>query len=82
MPINVKGGVRYRVKTTKSGKRVRLAFTKGGKVVEAKNIDSGAIHTPAEFAKDRKGRSKTRKKVRRSGMKAKLVNFVRKLRKK
>lgn len=61
---------------------MRLAFTKGGKVVEAKNIDSGKIHTQSEFARDRKKKSKTRKKVRRAGMKEKLVNFVRRLRKK
>jgi len=40
-------GVRYRMK-----KGVRLAF-KGNKVVEAKNTTTGAVHTPAEFAKDR-----------------------------
>lgn len=55
-------GVRYRVKTTKGGKRVRLAF-KGSRVVEAKNIDTGAKHTPAEFAAERKGR-KGKKKAR------------------
>lgn len=81
MPINVKGGVRYRVKTTKTGKRIRLAFTKKGKVVEAKNIDSGKIHTQSDFAKDKKRSSKTKKKVRRAGIKQKLVNFVRRLRK-
>lgn len=46
-------GVRYRTKTTKGGKKVRLAF-KGNKVVEAKNIETGATHTPKEFAADRK----------------------------
>lgn len=46
-------GVRYRVKTTKKGKKIRLAF-KGGQVVEAKNLESGATHTPAEFVADRK----------------------------
>lgn len=49
MPIK---GARYRVKTTSKGKRVRLAF-KGKKVVEAKNLKTGATHTPADFAKDR-----------------------------
>ena len=48
MPIK---GARYRY--TKSG--VRLAF-KGNTVVEAKNTDTGATHTPAEFAADRKKR--------------------------
>ena len=48
MPIP---GARYRVKTMKGGKKVRLAF-KGSKVVEAKNLMSGATHTPAEFAAD------------------------------
>jgi len=50
-------GTRFRVKTTKSGKRVRLAF-KGGKVIEAKNIDSGATHTPREFRADRRRRKR------------------------
>lgn len=49
MPIK---GARYRVKTTSKGKRVRLAF-KGKKVVEAKNLKTGATHTPADFTKDR-----------------------------
>jgi hypothetical protein len=58
MPIR---GAKYRVKTTKSGKRVRLAFKKG-EVVEAKNIDTGKIHTSKEFAADKKRRSKAKKK--------------------
>lgn len=45
-------GARYRVKTTSHGKHVRLAF-RGGSVVEAKNLATGATHTPAEFAADR-----------------------------
>lgn len=49
MPLK---GARYRVKQTPKGP-VRLAF-KGGKVVEAKNLKTGATHTPAEFAADRK----------------------------
>lgn len=44
-------GVRYRVTSTPKGK-VRLAF-KGSKVIEAKNMKSGATHTPAEFKADR-----------------------------
>lgn len=52
MPLK---GVRYRVKTTKAGKKVRLHFKKGSNVVdEAKNLKTGATHTPAEFAKDRR----------------------------
>lgn len=54
MPIK---GARYRVKTTKGGKKVRLAF-KGGEVVEAKNLETGATHTPSEFKKDRKGKKR------------------------
>lgn len=50
MPIP---GARYRVTTTKKGKKVRLAF-KGKTVVEAKNLKTGAVHTPQEFAHDRK----------------------------
>jgi hypothetical protein len=47
--------VHYAVKTTKSGKKVRLAF-EDGQVVEAKNLKTGAVHTPSEFAEDRKKR--------------------------
>lgn len=60
MPIK---GARYRVTTTKSGKKVRLAF-KGNKVVEAKNLKSGATHTPAEFKKDSLARVKRRNATR------------------
>jgi|APGre2960657404_1045060.scaffolds.fasta_scaffold69343_3 hypothetical protein len=49
MPLK---GVRYRVKQTPKGP-VRLAF-QGKSVVEAKNLKSGATHTPREFAQDRK----------------------------
>lgn len=45
---------RFAVKTTKTGKKVRLAFTPSGKVIEAKNLKTGATHTPTEFKKDRK----------------------------
>lgn len=44
--------VRYRTKETSKGP-VRLAF-RGSKVVEAKNLKTGATHTPAEFKADRK----------------------------
>lgn len=54
MPIK---GARYRVRTTKGGKKVRLAF-KDGEVVEAKNTETGATHTPEEFAADKKRRKK------------------------
>ena len=46
MPIT---GARYRFKP---GTNVRLAF-KGNTVVEAKNVKTGATHTPAEFQRDR-----------------------------
>jgi hypothetical protein len=48
-------GVRYRYAP---GGKVRLAF-KGGKVIEAKNMRTGATHTPAEFAADRAKRQRT-----------------------
>lgn len=57
MPIK---GVRYAVKTTSKGKKVRLAF-KGKEVVEAKNLKTGATHTPKEFKADKK-KKKTKKK--------------------
>ena len=44
MPIK---GARYRYKG-----KVRLAF-KDNKVVEAKNVKTGATHTPAEFKSDK-----------------------------
>jgi hypothetical protein len=50
-------GTRYAVKTTKTGKKVRLAF-KGGEVIEAKNLKTGATHTPAEFKRDKKSKRK------------------------
>jgi len=50
MPLR---GVKYRVTQTSKGP-VRLAFNKQGDVVEAKNLKTGALHTPAEFAADRK----------------------------
>jgi hypothetical protein len=54
-------GVRYRVKTTKKGKKVRLAF-RGGSVIEAKNLKTGAVHTPAEFKEDRKRKKRKKPK--------------------
>lgn len=51
-------GTRYGV--TKSG--VRLAFKKGAprhgaEPIEAKNLKSGATHSPEEFARDRRNRA-------------------------
>ena len=43
------------------GPKVRLAFRGKGKVVEAKST-TGKVHTPAEFARDRKLRSKAKVK--------------------
>lgn len=45
-------GARYRMKPMKNGGNERLAF-QGNKVVEAKNMKTGATHTPQEFAADR-----------------------------
>ena len=45
-------GARYRVKQTPKGP-VRLAFKGPGRVVEAKNLKTGATHTPSQFAADR-----------------------------
>lgn len=49
-------GVRYRM-----SHGVRLAF-KGGKVIEAKNMKTGATHTPAEFKADRARTASTGKR--------------------
>ena len=65
MPIK---GARYRVKTTKGGKKVRLAFKGDGEVVEAQNMETGATHTPEEFAEDKK---KSKKKSKKKGKKFK-----------
>lgn len=46
MPIGP-GYYRY-----KPGTKMRLHFTPSGKVDEAKNMKTGATHTPAEFAQD------------------------------
>lgn len=51
----------YATIITKTGKKVRLHFTKSGKVNEAKNLVTGATHTPKEFAADRK-KKKSKKK--------------------
>lgn len=51
-------GTKYVSKTTKNGKKMRLAFTPGGKIIEAKNMITGATHTPAEFKKDRAKKKK------------------------
>lgn len=45
-------GIRYRYAP---GGKVRLAF-KGTHVIEAKNMKTGATHTPSEFAADAKRR--------------------------
>lgn len=56
MPLQ---GVRYRV-VRRGGKKIRLAFRGKGTVVEAKNLETGATHTPHEFMMDRKKRRKLR----------------------
>lgn len=45
-------GVRYRVVQTSKGP-VRLAFKGRGRVIEAKNLKTGATHTPEDFRRDR-----------------------------
>jgi hypothetical protein len=55
MPVSKE---KYRVTTTKTGKKVRLHFTSKGTVDEAKNLETGATHTAAEFKADRKKRKK------------------------
>jgi hypothetical protein len=61
MPV---GPGRYRVKTT-DGKKIRLHFTPGGTVDEAKNLKTGATHTPAEFKADRARSSRPLGGIRR-----------------
>lgn len=57
MPVG-KGS--YRMVKTKTGKMIRLHFTPSGKVNEAKNMKTGATHTPAEFKADAKKAAKKR----------------------
>lgn len=59
MPV---GKGKYRMVTTKSGKKMRLHFTPSGRVNEAKNMKTGATHTPAEFRADRKKRTSRKKR--------------------
>ena len=59
MPIP---GAKYRVKTTNSGKKIRLAFV-DGQVNEAKVLGTSKIHTPSDFAADRKRRGARLKKA-------------------
>ena len=60
MPVG-KGYYRYR--TYADGTKIRLHFTPSGRVNEAKNMKTGKVHTPAEFAADRaKAAAKRRKK--------------------
>jgi len=56
MPIP---GARFRVKRTPAGP-VRLAFRGKGNVVEAKNLRTGATHSPAEFKSERAKRRSSR----------------------
>ena len=55
MPL--KGG-RYRMVPMKGGGYERLHFNKSGTVDETKNMKTGATHTPAEFAADRRARGR------------------------
>ncbi len=49
-------GTRFRVKTV-NGKKIRLAF-RGNTVIEAKNLETGATHSPTEFKADKKRKLK------------------------
>jgi len=64
MPV---GPGKFRVKTTKTGKKVRLHFTPDGTVNEAKNLKTGARHTPQEFAADRAKRKRGTAQMRSFG---------------
>lgn len=55
MPLK---GVRYRYK---KGTKIRLAF-RGNTVVEAKNMKTGKVHTPKEFAADKKKKAARKRK--------------------
>lgn len=59
MPISCPSGIepRYRYK---KGSKMRLAFCGAKTIVEAKNIKTGATHSPSEFASDRKRSLKNR----------------------
>jgi hypothetical protein len=48
---------KFAVKQTSKGP-VRLAFTPSGKVIEAKNMKTHKVHTPAEFKADRSKKKK------------------------
>lgn len=61
MPVG-KGS--YRMKKLSTGELIRLHFTPQGEVNEAKNMKTGATHTPKEFAADKK-RAAKRKTMRK-----------------
>lgn len=61
-----------------SGAKIRLAFTKkGGDVIEAKNLATGALHSEADFARDRKRRRGSRLQAAMVGGSAHTSNVVR-----
>lgn len=66
MPI--RGAVKYRTKKTSKG-NIRLAFNSKGEVIEAKNMKTGKIHTPAEFQADKKRAKKRAAPKKRGGRK-------------
>ena len=52
MPV---GPGKYRV-VRRGGQMIRLHFGPNGEVNEAKNLNTGAVHSPKEFAADEKRR--------------------------
>jgi hypothetical protein len=48
----------------KGGGYERLAFDKSGRVIETKNMRTGAVHSPSEFAADRRRSALTGKGAR------------------
>jgi hypothetical protein len=52
--------------TKKSGHTVRLAF-RGNKVIEAKNMDTGEMHTPEEFEADEDRHKAQRRALKKMG---------------
>jgi hypothetical protein len=53
-------GTKFAMKKTSNGE-IRLAFNKSGKVIEAKNMKTKKVHTPAEFKADAKKASMRKK---------------------
>lgn len=69
-------GTTYRV-ITKGKNKIRLAYDKSGKVIEAKNLDTGATHTPEEFEEDAEKQTDSPDNVKEEDMETHMNSMIR-----